>query len=200
MWSQPTLLDGDVDTPRAQPFAPQRLQLDDHSWVDVAPGWLAGADHAFAALAGELPWRIGERVVYHRRHVEPRCSASWDDPDDHPVSRAMASALADRYRRRFHVVFCNLYRNGDDAVAWHRDRIHRRDPAPLVAILTLGATRTFSLRPFGGGPAVRLRPRSGDLIVMGGRSQHEWEHAVLRTRQAVGARLSVTLRAVPPGD
>ncbi|MEM9034028.1 MAG: alpha-ketoglutarate-dependent dioxygenase AlkB [Actinomycetota bacterium] len=200
MWSQPTLLDGGLDAPRARRFEPERLLLDERSWVDLAPGWLEGADHAFAELAADLPWFTGERVVYHQRHVEPRRSAGWDDPGEHPLSTAMRDALEARYGRRFHVVFCNLYRDGDDAVAWHRDRIHRSDPEPLVAILTLGATRTFSLRPLGGGSSTRLRPASGDLLVMGGRSQHEWEHAVLRTRRPVGPRISVTLRAVAPTD
>ena len=107
--------------------------------------------------------------------------------------------MEEHYRRPFRDVFCNLYRDGDDAVAWHRDRIRRRDTEPLVAILTLGATRTFSLRPHGGGPAVRLRPAAGDVVVMGGASQHDWEHAVLRTRRPVGPRISVTLRSLAPG-
>lgn len=200
MWSQPQLLDATVTEPTPGPFDPARVELDDRSWVDVAERWLQGADHALAGLLDELDWFQGTRVVHHQRHVEPRLSAGWNDPGRHPVSAAMAAALTERYGRRFDGVFCNLYRDGQDAVAWHRDRIHRRDPEPLVAVLTLGATRTFSLRPYGGGRSIRLRPAAGDLLVMGGRSQHDWEHAVLRTRRAVGPRVSVTVRAVPPGD
>ncbi|MEM8902061.1 MAG: alpha-ketoglutarate-dependent dioxygenase AlkB [Actinomycetota bacterium] len=199
MWSQPTLLDGVVDVAEAGPFAPERIELDGTSWVELHRGWLRGADHALADLLSNLSWYGGERVVYHQRFVEPRLSAGFHDPGRHPVTASMAEALADRYDRPFHDVFCNQYRDGDDAVAWHRDRIHRRDAEPLVAILTLGATRTFSLRPHGGGPSVRLRPASGDLLVMGGACQHDWEHAVLRTRRPVGVRVSVTLRSIAPG-
>jgi hypothetical protein len=196
VWSQPSLLDGVVEDPTAGAFEPERVELDSSSWVDLVPGWLRGADHALVDLLDSLAWRGGERIVFHQRHVEPRLSAGYADPGDHPVTALLRSALQDHYGRPFHEVFCNLYRDGDDAVAWHRDRIHRHDTEPLVAILTLGATRTFSLRPHGGGSSLRLRPAAGDVLVMGGACQHDWEHAVLRTRRPVGPRVSVTMRTV----
>ncbi len=199
MWSQPTLLDGIVDEPTAAAFRPERTELDATSWVDLCSGWLAGADHALDDLLHNLVWRGGERIVFHQRFVEPRLSAGYEDPRDHPVTAMLQAALEAHYQRPFHEVFCNQYRDGDDAVAWHRDRIHRRDSLPLVAILTLGATRTFSLRPHGGGPSVRFRPAAGDVLVMGGASQQDWEHAVLRTRRPVGPRVSVTIRSLTPG-
>ncbi len=199
MWSQPTLLDGVVDEPTAGAFRPERTDLDGTSWVDLSRGWLRGADHALDDLLRTLRWRGGERIVFHQRHVEPRLSAGYQDPRAHPVTTMLQAALEAHYDRPFRDVFCNLYRDGDDAVAWHRDRIHRRDTEPLVAILSLGATRTFSLRPHGGGPSTRLRPAAGDVLVMGGASQHDWEHAVLRTKRPVGPRLSVTIRSLAPG-
>ena len=51
----------------------------------------------------------------------------------------------------------------------------------MVAVLSLGATRTFALRPRGGGTALRIRHHHGDLLVMGGSCQRTWEHAVPKT-------------------
>jgi alkylated DNA repair dioxygenase AlkB len=65
---------------------------------------------------------------------------------------------------------------------------------PLVAIVSMGTARTFALRPKGGGPAVRLRPAPGDLLVMCGRCQHDWEHSVPRMRNVSDPRLSFTTR------
>ena len=67
----------------------------------------------------------------------------------------------------------------------------------LVALLTLGATRPFRLRPHGrtGGPTHDLAPASGDLLVMGGACQRDWEHAVPKVRSA-GPRVSVMWRWV----
>jgi alkylated DNA repair dioxygenase AlkB len=70
---------------------------------------------------------------------------------------------------------------------------------PLVATVSLGARRSFLVRPAGGGPTVRRsQPGEGDLIVMGGAMQHEWHHTVPREKSASGARMSVTLRHSRP--
>ncbi|MDQ1625520.1 MAG: hypothetical protein QOJ49_1018, partial [Actinomycetota bacterium] len=58
----------------------------------------------------------------------------------------------------------------------------------------LGERRRFLLRPGESGPAVHtLHSGQGDLVVMGGRTQHEWQHTVPKSSRA-GARMSVTMR------
>jgi len=79
---------------------------------------------------------------------------------------------------RFGAVGLNYYRHGRDSVAFHRDRELRHLDDTLIAIVTLGGERPFLLRPFGGGPSRDVRPASGDLLVMGGRCQADWEHSV----------------------
>lgn len=89
----------------------------------------------------------------------------------------------------------NLYRDGSDAVAWHADTVRKVMRDPLVATVSLGARRSFLLRPAEGGPvARRYAPGEGDLIVMGGACQHGWHHTVPREKSASGARMSITLR------
>ncbi|MFY9808680.1 MAG: hypothetical protein WAK86_15620 [Pseudonocardiaceae bacterium] len=34
----------------------RRVRLDTESWVDLAPGWLAGPDTLFTQLAESAPW------------------------------------------------------------------------------------------------------------------------------------------------
>jgi hypothetical protein len=41
-------------------------------------------------------------------------------------------------------------------------------------------------------------PGAGDLVVMGGACQQEWEHTVPKTAKAVGPRMSVTIRHSRP--
>ena len=64
----------------------------------------------------------------------------------------------------------------------------------LLATVSLGARRRFLLQPVGGRPAHELRPGHGDLVVMGGACQHEWEHTVPKQSTAVGPMMSITLR------
>jgi alkylated DNA repair dioxygenase AlkB len=88
-----------------------------------------------------------------------------------------------------------LYPDGSDSVAWHGDTIGRSNTDDtMVAIVSLGATRTFALRPRGGGQSLRLPQRHGDLLVMGGSCQRTFEHAIPKTSTAAGPRISIQFR------
>ena len=205
---QPTLFDSAAGAagpqrgePHADPFAGlsvQRHDLDGTSWVDHAPGWLSGADECLGLFLGSLAWEQRQRAMYDDIVWEPRLTASMTPASAPPVVHRITAALGRRYGPTFDRMWLNLYRDGSDSVAWHGDRIQREVLEPLVGIVSLGATRTFALRPKGGGPALRLRPAHGDLLVMGGRCQHDWEHCVPKTRRAVGPRVSFTARHSRP--
>lgn len=183
--------------------AVHRHGLDEHCWVDLAPGFLHGADELLAHLAQRLRWRGGRRPMYGRLVAEPRLHARLDPDDERttPVVDAVSGWLEARYGGAIAANFVNYYRDGDDSVAWHADRIGLHQVDPVVAIVSLGGPRRFALRPMGGGPAERFVLHSGDLLVMGGACQHAWEHAVPKMAHAA-PRMSLTLRHVDdgPGD
>ena len=74
----------------------------------------------------------------------------------------------------------NLYRDGTDSVAWHRDRIPTEIADPVVALVSLGEPRKFLLRPRGGGQSRAFRLGQGDLLVTGGQTQRRFETAFRR--------------------
>lgn len=174
----------------------ERVDLDERSWVDVARGWLLGADTLFDALAASVQWRHGRRWMYDRIVDEPRLTRAYgrDDALPHPVLDEIRAALEHGYGAVFGGVFLNYYRDGRDSVALHRDRELRESEAGLVAIVTLGATRAFLFRPRSGGRSIDVRPGSGDLIVMRGRCHRDWEHGVPKATRA-GPRISVSARS-----
>ena len=175
-----------------------RHELDATSWVDYCPGWLSGADALFAVLLETGSWEQRTRRMYDQRVPEPRLTAGWPvegGEDVPPALPAMCADLSERYGVAFDRVWVNLYRDGRDSVAWHPDRNGRVHRCPLVATVSLGARRKFQLRPRGGGRiALTLEPGCGDLVVMGGACQHDWEHCVPKTARPVGPRMSVTIR------
>jgi len=172
-----------------------RTDLGDGTWIEIARAWLHGSDTLLDALIDGVDWRRGRRWMYDHMVDDPRLSRLYrrDDPVPHPSFGAIRAALADRYDVGFGGFGLNYYRDGRDSVAFHRDRELRHLDDTLIAIVTLGATRPFHLRPLGGGRSLDLRPGSGDLLVMGGRCQTAWEHAVPKAAN-VGPRISVTLR------
>jgi alkylated DNA repair dioxygenase AlkB len=179
----------------------ERCWLDEDTWVDVAPGWLAGADVVFDDMLRLAPWKQRRVTMYGRLLDEPRLTAWWPlggpGAAPLPVLESAWSALCDRYDRPFDSLGANLYRDGRDSVAWHSDRIGREAVEPVVAIVTLGSPRSFLLRPRQGGPPRALRPGPGDLLVLGGRCQHDWEHCVPKVAVA-GPRLSLMFRHGEP--
>jgi len=168
---------------------PERRDLDDESWVDVTRGWLSGADDVYSALAVGVPWRQGRVFRYERYLDEPRLGSWFQRDTTYPHSALTAAhrAIQHQYRVTFDGVGLAFYRDGRDSVAFHRDTDLRYCENTVIAILTLGARRPWLLRPRGnpdrfrdhrGGQAIDLAPGSGDLIVLGGRCQQNWLHAV----------------------
>lgn len=173
----------------------ERVRLDDESWVDVAREWLHGADDLLDTLVERVDWRRGRRRMYERMVDDPRLSRWFAAGEQlpHPALDDVRHALAERYGVRFGSVGLNYYRDGDDSVAWHADKELRELEDTRIAILTLGARRPFLVRPKGRGRSLDFAPGSGDLLVMGGRAQMDWEHTVPKVRHA-GPRISCSWR------
>lgn len=202
MFYQPSLFDvglaalrlGDLD-------AVQRTELSSGAWVDTLPGWIEGSDGAFDELINNVPWRAERRPMYDRVVDVPRLVSFFDGwaalPS--PVLVEIREALNAHYAEALGEPFVSagmcLYRDGADSVAWHGDRIGRGNTEDtMVAIVSLGDSRSLMLRPLGGGQPLRFSVGHGDLLVMGGSCQRTWEHCVPKTSRPVGPRISVQFR------
>ena len=199
---QPSLLDLAEDV-RIGPLdrAVERTELSDGAWLDVRRGWLTGADALFRRLLEAVPWRAERRQMYERVVAVPRllCFYNEGEPLPDPALTAAREALDAHYVSELGEPFVTaglcLYRDGRDSVAWHGDTIGRGSSEDtMVAIVSLGAPRALMLRPRGGGATVRHEVGHGDLVTMGGSCQRTWEHAVPKTAQPVGPRISVQFR------
>jgi hypothetical protein len=126
----------------------RRDALDDRSWLDVAPGWVP--DHAtlFDRLLEIAPWQQRTRRMWDDEVLEPRLVASWPTGAELPPEvLELTAPLGERYGVDFDSCLVNLYRDGADAVAWHADTVRKTMRDPLVATVSLGARRSFLLRP-----------------------------------------------------
>ena len=192
---------GETVEPRAGESFVARTDLGHGAWIDVGRGWLAGADALFDRLFHAVEWWAERRPMYDRMVDVPRLMHFYDVgeslPD--PALDRVREALVDQYRHEVGGPFCTtglcLYRDGRDSVAWHGDRIGRGATADtLVAIISLGSPRRMLLRPRRGGRARRYELDHGDLLVMGGSCQRTWDHAIPKTTQPVGPRISIQFR------
>jgi alkylated DNA repair dioxygenase AlkB len=178
-----------------------RQELGRDAWVDLFPGWMSGADALFGTLLSEVDWVEERRQMYERVVLVPRLLRFYGEHEELPdpaLTRAR-DALSEHYGaelgERFVTAGMCLYRDGRDSVAWHGDTIGRgKSTDTMVAILSLGSSRNFLLRPRGGGVTIKHQVGHGDLLVMGGSCQRTWEHAVPKTARPVGPRISIQFR------
>jgi alkylated DNA repair dioxygenase AlkB len=137
------------------------------------------------------------RRMYDQRVREPRLTAPWNLRSGAPLEPRILDevrlAVGARYGVLFDSAGFNLYRDGQDSVAWHGDRIRREIENPVVALISLGEPRKFLLRRKGGGPSRALMLGRGDLLVTGGKTQRAWDHSVPKVARA-GPRISVAYR------
>jgi alkylated DNA repair dioxygenase AlkB len=107
--------------------------------------------------------------------------------------------------RKFNAAFVNWYLDGKQSIGWHSDNETQlyttAKGETMVYSLSFGETRLFRMRerPVKG-QKEKYPPRAftlsdGALLVMGGRCQKDWQHAVPRTLRAnLGERINVTFR------
>jgi len=175
----------------------------DHGDVTFVPEFLdrALADALVRELNADTQWQADSRMMYGKRVLVPRETAGRGDRMRQPWTPALevVRGMVERHTgTTFDYCFLNRYRNGNDAVAWHGDRDGTRDARLVVASLSLGATRSFQLRPKKDS-GLRHDPISvdvehGDLVVMAGDTQLYWDHRVPRDPRVAEQRLNVTFR------
>lgn len=181
---------------------PVRIADDAEGGIVYRPGFIdaALADRWFGFLRDTIDWQAQRRPMYDRMVDVPRLVASfWLDAEGVPAPLADA---AGRLRRElgvpFNAVGLNHYRDGRDSVAPHNDKLHSLVPGHPIALLSLGAPRRMAIRP-------RQPPRRvqhvelahGSLLLMSHDSQRHYDHGIPKTREAVGARISLAFRVRP---
>ncbi|MCB9779642.1 MAG: alpha-ketoglutarate-dependent dioxygenase AlkB [Alphaproteobacteria bacterium] len=163
---------------------------------------------AMAALVEEVAWEGHSFTIFGRTVPMPRRIQMYG-PHGYdysgvrhppraltPTLRALQTRVQDALARPFNSVLCNLYRDGADGMAWHTDDDYEHGGQPVIASLSLGATRRFRLRPRGGGPGLSIDLVAGDLLTIDGAARTDWQHAVPKTRRAVGPRINLTWRQI----
>ncbi len=97
----------------------------------------------------------------------------------------------------FNSALCNLYRSGQDSVAWHADDEPELGQNPIIASASFGATRTFQLKHK---KLLKLRHKmsltSGSLLIMKGATQACWQHQVPKEPTVTEPRINITFRNI----
>jgi alkylated DNA repair dioxygenase AlkB len=189
---------------------------------DLGGGCLVALDYGFAraehalwlaALERELPWvqelyARGGRCVPAPRltsfHGDPGCDYVYSGIRYAPVAwtpllTQVRARLCDVVGQDFNSVLVNYYRDGRDSVGWHADDEPELGPTRdniVIASVSLGAARRFVLKHRHTGERRGYELGAGALLVMSGRTQHDFVHALPKTQRPCGPRINLTFRVI----
>ena len=189
--------------------AVRRLELSEGAWLEHQPGWLSGHATLFEWLVANVDWKSHEREMYERIVAVPRLTASMPEG---AAARggawreltAISEVLSRRYGKQLTSIGFAYYRDGNDSVAPHGDKMEHLVGDTVIAIVSVGSPRRFTLSKTGGAKTeAREAEREarryvfnlgwGDLLVMGGNAQQTWQHGVPKVAYAQ-PRISIVFR------
>ena len=175
------------------------------------------ADLLYDALLAELPWHADIVTLFGKTHVttrqivwmggdsssyhysgHARQSIPWSESVFH-VKQYVEKQLANiGIVADFNSCLLNYYPSGSDGMGYHADDEKELGYQPIIAALSLGATRKFVFKHKKTQDKVELYLESGQLIVMHGDTQTYWKHTVTKTKSVAEGRISLTFRHMLP--
>ena len=163
----------------------------------------------FTKLLTDIDWQT-ETLFLFGRHIQvPRLTACYGDaaytysglrhkPKKWlPLLNELRDLVQHHTGEIFNSVLLNQYRRGSDSMSWHSDNEQELGQNPIIASLSFGGMRRFRLRNI----AHKKQTLSIDLwdaslLVMAGPLQHNWQHALPKTKKTVTPRINLTFRNI----
>ena len=178
---------------------PQVLLDDASGRIEYRPGVVAPpvAQAWFDRLQADITWRSQRRQMYERELDVPRLTASYrlDVPDLPPTLREAATVASSAFGVAFNAVGLNLYRDANDSVAPHNDRLRDIVEGHPIVLLSLGASRRMEIRAKRPPRRVlRLDLEPGSLLLMDYATQLHYDHGIPKEKAPVGPRISLAFR------
>jgi len=167
----------------------------------------------YNTLLNELPWQPDIVTLFGKTHITTRKivwmgdknanyqysghvrqTVPWSDIVFH-VKQKIEQALAEiGVTANFNTCLLNYYPSGADGMGYHADDEKELGHQPVIASLSLGATRKFVFKHKKTQDKVELHLESGQLVVMHGDTQTFWKHTITKTKTVDTGRISLTFR------
>lgn len=165
----------------------------------------------FNTLRKEIQWQQDDIKLFGKTYKQPRLTAlyaenekpySYSNITMYPESffkelEQIKSDIEEKIAHKFTTCLANLYRSGNDSNGWHSDNEKELGHNPVIASLSLGATRSFQLKhKTDSSQRFNIELPSGSLLIMKGTTQEFWKHQIPKTKKHVGERINLTFRTI----
>jgi alkylated DNA repair dioxygenase AlkB len=168
------------------------------------------AQDLFDVLLDRLDWQEERIFVYGRWLKVPRLMCWYGDegalyqysgvnhqplPWIEPLL-SIKHKIESHWHCSFNSVMANLYRNGSDSMGRHADDEKELGQDPLIASLSLGEQRILKFRHQKTKEVLDVILNHGDLLLMAGDIQHNWQHELPKTKKQKAERINLTFRKI----
>ncbi len=168
------------------------------------------ANHYFNHLLTEIEWKNDEAFIMGKLIITKR-KVAWygDSAFEYSYSNrtktalpwtkellALKSKIETETGESFNSCLLNLYHNGDEGMAWHRDGEKDLKKHGAIGSLSFGAERKFSFKHKTTKEAVSIMLEHGSLLVMKGTTQTHWLHRLPPTKKILKPRINLTFRTI----
>ena len=167
----------------------------------------------YNTLLNELPWQSDIVTLFGKTHITTRKivwmgdtdadyqysghvrqTVPWSDIVFHVKQKIEQALLEVGVTANFNTCLLNYYPSGADGMGYHADDEKELGQQPVIASLSLGATRKFVFKHKKTQDKVELYLESGQLVVMHGDTQTFWKHTITKTKTVDTGRISLTFR------
>ena len=165
----------------------------------------------FDAIYQKTNWESGSIFIGGKNVEIPRLNAWYADEEktftysgirltSNPWFEELSEIrqmLFSELNLNFNSCLVNLYRDGNDSVAWHCDDEPELGRNPLIASISLGTERKFVIRSIHDhSEKYTYTLPSGSLLLMEGEVQHRYEHQVPKEKNISSPRINLTFRNI----
>lgn len=169
------------------------------------------ANWYFNRLLETIPWQQDNITVFGKTYKQPRLTAlfannqkpyTYSNITMYPLVFTnylinIKTKIEQEIQNNFTTCLLNLYRDGNDSNGWHADNEHELGKNPIIASVSLGAERLFKLKHKTNKNLKKdVVLEHGSLLLMSGKTQHNWLHQVPKTKKIVGKRINLTFRII----
>ena len=168
------------------------------------------ADTLLAKALNEFPWQGGEIKIFGKTYAIPRREVYFGDEGKHysysgktlslvPWQKdifQVKSALEKTFDIKLNACLANLYRDGLDSNGWHADDEPELGEQPIIASISLGATRKFQIKHKKTTEKSAIDLTHGSLLLMGKGMQTQYKHQIPKQKKVSQPRVNLTFRNI----
>ncbi len=191
---------------------PVRLEMQDAE-VMYYPAFFNPKESSefFKSLLHSIQWRQDNITVFGKSYLQPRLTALYANNNSsysysnitmnpNPFTKELLlikEKVESECSVKFTTCLLNLYRDGKDSNGWHADNEKELGKNPVIASVSFGEDRWFHFKHrTNKNLKQKMVLQHGSLLIMKGKTQHNWLHQVPKTKKTIGPRINITFRVI----